>query len=210
MKKLLFTLTLLFSIYSFGQNEIHSFSNPVSDSFIILASNHTSASEAIVVPDDKYFVVTSMKRDYGYWVYSSPEFYNDTGEFLDYLNSVSSVTGGIFLPAGTMIWFNNYLGQDYNSFVILTSHNYNTDTTLSSTNVELPNKIKLFPNPTTSEVTLNSDKQYDIEVFDMLGNKVMEFTGNSINMSNLSDAMYIVKAFDKIEKTSVSYKVIKN
>ena len=204
MKKLLFTLALLFSIHSFAQSS--SFSNPISDSFIILASDHTSASEAIVVPDDKYWVVTKYVNGYGYWVYSSPEFYNDTGEVLD------NIDPGTLLPAGTMIWFKNYNqnGNDYQLFITVTSHNYITDTSLSSTNVEFPNKIKLFPNPTTSEVALNSDKQYDIEVFDMLGNKVMEFTGNSINMSNLSDAMYIVKAFDKIEKTSVSYKVIKN
>ena len=53
-------------------------------------------------------------------------------------------------------------------------------------------------------------KKAKLKKEDMLGNKVLEFTGNSINMSNLSNAIYIVKAFDKIEKTSVSYKVIKN
>ena len=81
---------------------------------------------------------------------------------------------------------------------------------LSSTNIELPNQIRLFPNPTTSEVALNSDKQYDIEVYDILGNKVMELTGNTIDMSHLSSAIYIVKAFDKIEQEHLSYKVIKH
>jgi len=43
----------------------------------------------------------------------------------------------------------------------------------------------------------------------MLGNKVMELTGNTIDMSHLSSATYTVKAFDKIEQEHLSYKVIK-
>ena len=198
MKNLLFTLALLFSIHSFAQS--NSYSNPVADSFIIMASDVQGADNAVVVPDDKYWIIT--KRD-GDFVYSGQDYFNQFNE------SMRSLEQSRLYPAGTMIWHN--LGGFYDFWhLIVTEHNLITNTSLSSTNVELPNKIKLFPNPTTSEVTLNSDKQYDIEVFDMLGNKVMEFTGNSINMSNLSDAMYIVKAFDKIEKTSVSYKVIKN
>ena len=81
---------------------------------------------------------------------------------------------------------------------------------LLSTNVELHNKIKLFPNPTTSEVALNSDKEYNIEVYDILGNKVMELSGNTIDLSHLSRATYIVKAFDKIDQEYLSYKVIKH
>lgn len=99
--------------------------------------------------------------------------------------------------------------EDSPNWIVLYERNFITETSLSSTNVELPNQIRLFPNPTTSEVVLNSDKQYDIEVYDMLGNKVMELTGNTIDMSHLSSATYTVKAFDKIEQEHLSYKVIK-
>ena len=44
----------------------------------------------------------------------------------------------------------------------------------------------------------------------MAGNKVMETSGNNIDMSVLSSAMYIVKAFDKATKETKSYKVVKN
>jgi polyhydroxybutyrate depolymerase len=81
---------------------------------------------------------------------------------------------------------------------------------LLSTNDEFNNKIKLFPNPTTSEVALNSDKEYNIDVYDILGNKVMELSGNTIDFSHLSKATYIVKAFDKIDQEYLSYKVIKH
>ena len=74
----------------------------------------------------------------------------------------------------------------------------------------MPNRIRLFPNPTTSKVALNSDKQYDIEVYDILGNKVMELTGNTIDMEHLSSATYIVNALDTETNERLSYKVIKN
>ena len=72
------------------------------------------------------------------------------------------------------------------------------------------NTITVYPNPTTSIVTLQGGKQYNIEVYDLLGNKVLETQGNSINMEHLSSATYIVKALDKVENEEVSYKVVKN
>ena len=70
--------------------------------------------------------------------------------------------------------------------------------------------IHFYPNPTSSLLALNSDKEYDIEVYDMAGNKVMALTGNTIDISHLSSATYIVKALDKVENEEVSYKVVKN
>jgi len=82
--------------------------------------------------------------------------------------------------------------------------------TLSTQDISLKNIGLPFPNPTTSKVALNSSKDYNIEIFDMVGNKVMETSGNTIDMSILSSAMYIVKAFDKATKETESYKVVKN
>jgi len=70
--------------------------------------------------------------------------------------------------------------------------------------------ITIYPNPTTSIVTLQGGKQYDIEVYTLQGKKVMALTGNTIDMSHLSSATYIVKALDKVENEEVSYKVVKN
>ena len=70
--------------------------------------------------------------------------------------------------------------------------------------------IIIYPNPTTSIVTLQSDKEYDIEVFTLQGKKVMALTGNTVDMSHLSSATYIIKALDKVENEEVSYKVVKN
>ena len=70
--------------------------------------------------------------------------------------------------------------------------------------------IKIYPNPTTSIVKLQGDKEYYIEVYTLQGKKVMALTGNTIDMSHLSSATYVVKAFDKVENEEVSYKVVKN
>ncbi len=70
--------------------------------------------------------------------------------------------------------------------------------------------ITIYPNPTTSIVTLQGGKQYDIEVYTLQGNKVMALIGNTIDMSHLSSATYIVKALDKVDNEEVSYKVVKN
>ena len=52
--------------------------------------------------------------------------------------------------------------------------------------------IKIYPNPTTSIVKLQGDKEYYIEVYTLQGKKVMALTGNTIDMSDLSSATYIV------------------
>ena len=84
---------------------------------------------------------------------------------------------------------------------------YNLQT--ASTN-DYSNTITIYPNPTTSIVTLQGGKQYDIEVYTLQGKKVMALTGNTIDMSHLSSATYIVKALDKVQNEEVSYKVVKN
>ena len=81
---------------------------------------------------------------------------------------------------------------------------------LTSSIKDYTDAITIYPNPTTSIVTLQGGKQYDIEVYDMLGNKVMALTGNSINMEHLSTATYIVKATDKSNNEELTYKVVKN
>lgn len=70
--------------------------------------------------------------------------------------------------------------------------------------------ISIYPNPTSSLLALNSDKEYQIKVYDLLGNKVLETQGNSVNMEQLSTATYIVKATDKSNNEELTYKVVKN
>ncbi len=118
----------------------------------------------------------------------------------------STIYGNTALPEYTQI--NMYDGACWSSaytFVV-----FDLDAQNLAYNVPNQTTPTLYPNPTSSLLALNSDKEYDIEVYDMAGNKVMALTGNTIDMSHLSSATYIVKALDKIENVEVSYKVVKN
>ena len=113
---------------------------------------------------------------------------------------------GFVFSSGTTVYLNDDTWyRSLFSFVM-----YDIDSQNLAYNVPSQTTPTLYPNPTSSLLALNSDKEYDIEVYDMAGNKVMALTGNTIDMSHLSSATYIVKALDKVENEEVSYKVIKN
>ena len=199
MKNLLFTLVLLFSLHSFGQ-----FINaPVEKAVLLLSNNHMGNDNHIVVPDGKMWQLVASTSQ----IEGSP-----ISECWRYLDPDGTDAAHIFGPAvlseGWKIYYE--CGNPDNN-KNLNFIEYNLDNQgLSYNNPNLDNKIRLFPNPTTSEVALNSDKQYDIEVYDILGNKVMELTGNTIDMEHLSSATYIVNALDTETNERLSYKVIKN
>jgi hypothetical protein len=114
-----------------------------------------------------------------------------------------------FLKPGTEFWLagtRSYLLVIYEYTLDSNSLSYNEPETIKNNS----NTPVLFPNPTSSLLALNSDKEYDIEVYDLLGNKLMALTGNNINMEHLSTATYIVKATDKSNNEELTYKVVKN
>ena len=113
---------------------------------------------------------------------------------------------GFVFSSGTTV----YLNDDtwYRSLFSFVMYDLNAQNLASN----IPNQTTpiLYPNPTSSLLALNSDKEYDIQVFDMAGNKLMALTGSSINMAHLSTATYIVKATDKSNNEELTYKVVKN
>tara|TARA_B100002019_G_scaffold276572_1_gene275501 strand:- start:5 stop:589 length:585 start_codon:yes stop_codon:yes gene_type:complete len=193
MKKL-FTLTIMLITLSMNAQDYSHVSNPVVDVAIFKSSEANGPENALTVPDG-YFV--TIADETGAWYWTFPE----GSQFQENI-----VVGKTSLPEGFKFFsFNN--NDDH---IIVYVHEYSsTGSTFSYTESELDNSVKLFPNPTTSEVALNSEKTYEIEVFDILGNKVMELVGNSINMEHLSNATYIVNALDVETQESLSYKVIK-
>lgn len=73
------------------------------------------------------------------------------------------------------------------------------------------NPVRLYPNPASSTVTIYSDDNIDtlsINVFSITGQSVLESNGNVIDVSGLSNGIYIVKSKDVNGKTYVS-KLIK-
>ena len=66
----------------------------------------------------------------------------------------------------------------------------------------------IYPNPTTSMVTIEGGA-YNIEVYSLQGRKLMTHRGNRIDLSALSNAMYLIKATNTANKQQQIYKVIK-
>ena len=59
------------------------------------------------------------------------------------------------------------------------------------------NTVKMFPNPAkdTVQFSVNSNKNLDIEIFDMLGKSVLRVNGvqNEVNISDLNSGLYFVQ-----------------
>lgn len=197
IKNLLFISILLFSTTIYAQDFSHA-SNPVVDVSIFKASEINGIENGLTI-EEGYFVTFADVYDTnsGNFSWAFPD-----GSFGGYISKVTA------LPAGFKIYYIG--GASDNGFIIIYGHEISTtESTFALNEIEDNSRTILFPNPTNSEVALNSDKLYEISVFDILGNKVMELTGNSINMEHLSNATYIVNALDIETKENLSYKVIK-
>ena len=151
---------------------------------------------AVTVPEAKFWTIKAQR---GVYKFGFPNQETEIGNY-------GITEHGI--PENFKLY--EYASNYTNPFIIIYEHNLITDSSMGYNDFEqFRDKIKLFPNPTTSEVALNSEKTYEIEVFDILGNKVIELVGNSINMEHLSNATCIVNALDVESRESLSYKVIK-
>ena len=67
--------------------------------------------------------------------------------------------------------------------------------TATITEVTSPNLFSLFPNPATSDLTVKVTKPMEIEIFNVLGTKVISEsikTSKTINVSNLNSGVYFV------------------
>ena len=198
IKNLLIISILFFSTSIYTQDFSHA-SNPVVDVSIFKSSEINGIENALTIQEG-YFVTfpDTFSAEEGQFAWAYPD-----GSYGSGIN-----VGNTSLPAGFKIYsqWNGGSGQ----YLIVYGHEISTtESTFALNEIEDNSRTILFPNPTNSEVALNSDKLYEISVFDILGNKVMELTGNSINMEHLSNATYIVNALDIETKENLSYKVIK-
>jgi hypothetical protein len=195
MKKLLFLFfTLTVSSYTYSQ--VTSFNNlPISRVLLVDMDNHQGIDNALTVPEGKLWYIQYISNVYG-----------DQG-------TVYVQLGGYYvgLSEGAVLSEGTKVSQNSASTLNIIEYDLDAQTTALNTNdIKLDNKMQLFPNPTNSRLSLNSEKDYNIEVFDLTGRKIMEAQGNNLDMSNLSKATYIVKTFDKASKETYSYKVIRN
>ena len=82
-------------------------------------------------------------------------------------------------------------------------------------NISTTPSISIFPNPTTDQITVSSsasDMNYDITLFDMIGNKVLSKNSSGLNtridISSLSKGIYMLQTTDATGQT-VSRKIVK-
>ena len=105
---------------------------------------------------------------------------------------------------------NNYLYRNYSSKRDGFSVRFVRDASTASTENHQTNSITIYPNPTTSILTIKGSAEYNIKVYDITGRKVMTQIGTTVDMSNLSPATYIIKAIDNLNNEEFTYRVIKN
>jgi hypothetical protein len=212
MKNLLIIIAVCLSTTLYAQLEHMNISNIIT----FEANDYVSESTTITVPEGHWWVLSTSAYTTAFTSFNAKfDGFSDFKSFpfyKTYSSSYGQLDRYLFLTEGTEIYFEPPNASTY----IVQIWEYdapNTQTgTLTYDEIEdiLNKGIKLFPNPTNSEVALNSEKQYEIKVYDLNGRKVMETTGNSLDMSILTNATYIVKAFDKESKETNSYKVVKN
>lgn len=82
------------------------------------------------------------------------------------------------------------------------------DASTASTN-DYSKPVAIYPNPTTSIVTIEGDALYEIEVYSLQGRKLMTHRGNRIDLSALSNTMYIIEATNTSNNQKQIFKVIK-
>lgn len=195
MKNLIILLVSFFSIVAITKSSAQP-SNPVSRVLVFNGDDIIGIENAVTVPEGKFWTIKATRGVYKFG------FPNQQQEIYEYGITENGIPENFKLYES---------GSNYtNPFILIYEHNLITDTSMGYNSFEqFRDKIKLFPNPTTSEVAFNSEKTYEIQVFDILGNKVVELVGNSINMEHLSNATYVVKALDVETQESLSYKVIK-
>lgn len=87
--------------------------------------------------------------------------------------------------------------------------------TASSLGVPLPiedfelGELSIYPNPTTSELRIKSALNLQTQLFNALGQKIEESNSKLIDMSQLSEGMYLLKLTDKDSNKSNTYQIIK-
>ena len=228
MKKLLLLLLIAPIIGNSQETNIYDFNinglNFIGDEWF-LTFNHFSPNTEITIPNNEYWfflsegvdLLVSVQElaDFGHIYFSTDTNYVNGDEHFHFHPMMNLISGG------SSFYFEDWEesqtpSADSCDECVVRVFKYETTKFQNSLAYnETPTDVNLFkptlyPNPTTSLLALNSDKEYNIEVYDMAGNKVMALTGNTIDMSHLSSATYIVKALDKVENEEVSYKVVKN
>ncbi|MFA6274038.1 MAG: T9SS type A sorting domain-containing protein [Candidatus Paceibacterota bacterium] len=116
------------------------------------------------------------------------------------LSSVSDMNG-VYIDMNDDVFI---MTSDYVFLPTIYRGFYKVTETLGVENPE-SNIISIYPNPAAHVITIQiTNPISSVAIYDMLGKNVLIDNGNTINISNLSRGVYIIKVTDENEKTYAS------
>ena len=81
---------------------------------------------------------------------------------------------------------------------------YEYQTVLSIEDTELSGSFKMYPNPVNTTLNIQLDESLErVEVYSILGRKVLESATSNVNVSHLSSGMYLLKVYTQEGKVGV-------
>ena len=189
-------LTLFITSFSFAQLE----NLTLSDIISINKSSYWDSSSTLTVPNGKFWIINDNTLNYVYVKFGTDPF--------TAIPTIISNNGYFILTPGMEF----YIGATQSGWTQILEYeapaSFDGTLAINEQSFQKENLI-LFPNPTDSKLTIDSNKIFKIEVYDLNGRKLIETKGNSIDFSNLSNAVYVVKLFNEVDTVVSTYKVIK-
>ncbi|PRP67172.1 T9SS type A sorting domain-containing protein [Nonlabens agnitus] len=70
-------------------------------------------------------------------------------------------------------------------------------------------QLQLYPNPTTSTLTLEYNSEVETEIYNLQGSSLFKTSEKKIDFSNLSSGVYLIKITDQQTQDSIYKKIIK-
>lgn len=145
-------------------------------------------------------------------IYKNGTFLGTTTKSWNTLNNSDAFDLGV--GVGGELWFNGAIDdlQIYN-YALSDSQvsNLYSEQTLAVNDIStIKNKITVYPNPVKDILNIITDSEVSkVEIFSLDGKKVKEANQKKVNVSNLTNGVYILKITDSMNST-YTQKIIKN
>lgn len=81
--------------------------------------------------------------------------------------------------------------------------------TLTIENINLVDEILIYPNPTANKIFIQYDNDFNVQLYDVVGKKVLSTSDKIVNMNSFKSGTYILKLTNE-QNESHSFKIIKN
>lgn len=195
------SLTLIGHVREWCQNaiDIQDASNMSVQGQTLTATAH-SLHVSGTTPSNTYWGILDGANDpaYGYFNYSNITAGNNTGT-LNVVSCYPQATIFAIADRGTCLDF----AEDEVNFVC-------SPKPTSVSNTENASFVKFYPNPANATVNVVANNKVNIAILGMDGKLLIQQTNaKSINISNLANGIYIIKAYDDQNNTLKTEKLIK-